>query len=243
MTERRYSSDEVAEIFRRAAEQQDATAQVASAGGPESALAPESGAGMTLADLKEIGREVGIPPELVAQAATSLDRVGHASVRRYLGLPIGVGRTVTLARRLTDAEWERLVVDLRQAFDARGRLHEEGSFKQWTNGNLQALLEPTTDGHQLRLKTLNGASFTWINTGLAMTTFAGLLGIAKMLIPGFGGDSPAVMLIGIMGLALFGLGAIRLPGWARERRRQMEEIAERLSASLSPARPPELPGA
>ena len=36
---------------------------------------------------------------------------------------------------------------------ARGHLSEEGPFRQWTNGNLQALLEPTESGQQLRLKT------------------------------------------------------------------------------------------
>jgi len=30
----------------------------------------------------------------------------------------GVGRTVDLERRLTDAEWDQLVVDLRETFDA-----------------------------------------------------------------------------------------------------------------------------
>jgi len=61
MTERRYSKEEVTAIFQRAAEaRQTARRQ----------LPP--GAGMTLADLKEIGREVGIPANLVAQAARAM---------------------------------------------------------------------------------------------------------------------------------------------------------------------------
>jgi hypothetical protein len=184
---------------------------------------------MTLADLEEIAREVGIPPELVTRAASSLGRAGEASVRRYLGIPIGVRRTVSLGRRLSDTEWERLVVDLRQTFGARGRLREEGSFRQWTNGNLQALLEPTSEGHQLRLKTFNGAAYTWMIAGAATVGLAALVAVLKMLMGGIAAGAGGITLIGLIGLGLFGLGAIRLPGWARLRSRQMEEIAERVT--------------
>src|SRR5205814_7625184 len=139
MADRRYSEDEVSVIFERAAEAQQAVRR---------SLPP--GEGMTLADLQAIGREVGIPAELVDQAARSLEGQGRDATRLFLGLPLGVGRTVDLGRRLTDDEWERLVVDLRETFDARGSIRTDGTLKQWTNGNLQALLEPTAGGHRLR---------------------------------------------------------------------------------------------
>lgn len=37
----------------------------------------------------------------------------------------------------------------------------------------------------------------------------------------------------IMGASMFGLGALRLPGWARLRRKQMEEVAARVAAVAS----------
>lgn len=230
MSQRRYSDEEVAAIFKAAAELQQRAALDSSAGG--AALAPlASSEGMTLDQLREIGREVGIPGDLVAQAAGSLDRSGRSFVRRFLGLPIGVGRTIALPRRLTDAEWERLVVDLRTTFDARGRLSEEGSFRQWTNGNLQALLEPTATGQQLRLKTLKGDAY-------ASMTF-GLLAVAlSPIVLMFSGDGslaanyPQPLLVALAGLAMFAYGALRIPGWARTRKKQMEEIAERVTQAL-----------
>jgi hypothetical protein len=42
-----------------------------------------------------------------------------------------------------------------------------------------------------------------------------------------GGD--ALGFLGALGAMMFGVGALRLPGWARLRRRQMEEIAGRLT--------------
>jgi hypothetical protein len=45
-----------------------------------------------------------------------------------------------------------------------------------------------------------------------------------------------------MGLGMFGFGALRLPGWASLRRRQMEGVAARLALAEGPAAPDRLPG-
>ncbi|MGH7710825.1 MAG: hypothetical protein ACREOG_06050, partial [Gemmatimonadaceae bacterium] len=137
MTERRFSDMEVAAIFERATEAREER---------QRELPASSGEGLTLAELQEIGRDVGISSDLIAHAAQMLDKGGQPTSRTFLGLPIGVGRTVDLDRRLSEDEWERLVVDLRETFDARGTVRREGSLRQWTNGNLQAVLEPTETG-------------------------------------------------------------------------------------------------
>jgi hypothetical protein len=217
-TERRYSENEVAEIFRRASETQEGT---------RAPLASRDG--MTVGALQEIGREVGLSADAIASAARSIDRSGVEGTRRFLGLPLGVSRTIPLDRRLSDSEWESLVVDLRQTFDARGRLKQEGGFRQWTNGNLQALLEPMGDAQQLRLRTTHGAARAWMTAGVAVLAFAAVIGVAALA-----GASPAdgafhrVSSALLVGGVMFLAGAVRLPGWAKERQRQMREIAERL---------------
>lgn len=228
MAERRYTDEETAAIFKAAAELQQAA--LTAPGGE--ALATTAGDGMTLAQLQEIGREVGIPSELVVRAAQGLERRGRASVRRLLGLPIGVGRTVALHRTLTEAEWERLVVDLRETFDARGRLRTDGSFRQWTNGNLQALLEPTPDGDQLRLRTVKGQAYRMLSAGVTMLALDALL-IALRTMTGRVADPGTVALLGAMGLSMIGLAAFRTPWWAKERLRQMEGVANRLTESTA----------
>ena len=223
MTERRYNEAEVEAIFARAtkaAETESAHPQL------------PSGEGMTLGQLQEIGREVGLTPEDVANAAMSLDRAGRQTSRRMLGLTVGVGRTVDLGRKLSDDEWERLVVDLRETFDAKGSQRSEGNFRQWTNGNLQALLEPTQTGHRLRLRTVKGNSLAWMMGGAGMLAVAGLVGAVGWL--GIGNAANMGLerfaLIAAMGIGAFAVGALQLPVWARERRRQMAEIVERITA-------------
>ena len=223
MTERRYSDEEVAAIFERASKSQAGLQRQH----PEHASAQ----GMTLGELQQIGRDVGIPAELVANAAREIDVAGRPTERKYLGLPIGVGRTVELPRRLTDDEWERVVADLRETFDARGSLRSEGSTRMWSNGNLQILLEPTATGQRLRMRTVKGDSRGYISGGIGLV-------VATVLTAGFktmGGDADVGMLAGLssltaLGLAMIGAGTLRLPSWAKTRKRQMEEIAGRTVA-------------
>jgi hypothetical protein len=224
MPDRRYSDEETAAIFKAAVELQQAVSSPV----PGDAPALSAGDGMTLDQLQEIGREVGIPADLVARAAHGLERRGRATVRRFLGLPIGVGRTVSLERELSEQEWQRLVVDLRETFDARGRLREEGAFRQWTNGNLQALLEPTPTGHQLRLRTVKGNAYRAMTFGMAT------VGMSALMLALRAGESlGAVAPIAAAGIGMFAIGAMIVPRWARERQKQMEAVIKRLTDSTS----------
>src|SRR6266516_462606 len=168
MTERRYNDKEIAAIFRAAAEAQQNP--------PHDVPRDE---GFTLTDLQAIGREVSIPSEAIAQAAQALDVRLNATSRTVLGLPIGMARTVDLNRRLTDEEWERLVVQLREVFNARGRTRTEGSLRQWTNGNLQVLLEPTATGHRLRFGTMHGAARAAIGAGFMALGVMAIVALAS----------------------------------------------------------------
>jgi hypothetical protein len=227
MNERRYSEDEVSAIFERAAEAQQAVRRT---------LSP--GEGLTLTDLRAIGHEVGIPAELVDLAARTVDQQGRDATRTFLGLPVGVGRTVDLGRRLTDDEWERLVVDLRETFDARGALRSDGSLRQWTNGNLQALLEPTPSGHRLRLRTVMGGARRMMTAGLSLLGVTATIVVVSAVTGHVAEALAETGSLMVIGAALFAVGAARLPGWASTRRRQMEGVAARLALTTeSPARP------
>jgi hypothetical protein len=220
MTERRFTETEVTEIFERATTHQ--------AGAVRQTLLAE---GMTLAQLQEIGREVGITPEALALAARSVDLDHRSTTRRFLGLPVGVGLTANIGRKLSDDEWQQLVVDLRETFDAKGAVRDEGPFRQWTNGNLQILIEPVPDGNQIRMRTLNEGARLFVGMGLGLVVL-GILGFGAKLAAG--GDTASLLgrflPVDLIGSALAAYGALRIPGWARTRRAQMESIVARLRA-------------
>jgi hypothetical protein len=223
MPERRYSDEEIAAIFKRAAETESTASPVLA-----------EGQGMTLAALQEIGREVGLSPETISQAARSLETTGKPASRSFIGFPIGVGRTMQLDRPLSDAEWGYLVTDLRETFSARGRLKSDGPFRQWTNGNLQALIEPTPSGERLRLQTLAEGPRSLMISGSGIFIVGASLLIAFRLIGELGmftGGGAGVM--AVMGLGMFAVGALPLRGWARRRSAQIEAVIARLAARTS----------
>ena len=224
MTERRYTDAEAAEIFGRAAELEQR---------PTRALAPTEG--MTLAQLQAIGREAGLRPDLVAAAARV---VASESARkaRFLGLPIGVARTIELDRKVDDAEWDDLVARLRQTFDAPGSLRYDGPFRQWSNGNLRVMLEPTPSGHRVRFRTVNGGAQAAITGGLASLAMGGAVAFLSMITvrPEMLGGAG---FLALAGTAMVLTSALRLPSWARRRAGQMDALAEGLASPRDDAGP------
>jgi hypothetical protein len=220
MTDRRYSDDEIAEIFKRATESRAVT--------PRHRSASE---GLSLTELQGIGREVGLTPEAVSLAARSLEQGNGDGVRKLLGFPIGVGETVELGRELSDAEWDLLVVAARETFGARGTLRTDGAFRQWTNGNLQVLLEPTEHGHRVRFRTYNANAKGLMVAGVALAGFPAIAMAAALFTSSANaGALTSIASLMAVGAALFTIGAARLPMWARLRRAQMQRLAAKLEA-------------
>ena len=224
MPDRRYTDEEVAAIFSAAAE-------------PQASPPTLARDGLTLADLQDIGREVGISPEAVAQAARSLELRGQAASRTFLGFPIGVGRTVALNRRVTDEEWERLVVELREIFQAKGKVTSSGSLREWSNRNLHVLLEPQEAGHRLRMRTLKSDARAYMTGGLATVGVSAALAVSSALGGQVGHAIPGIAFLALAGIGMFAGGALRVPSWARRRAEQMEGIASRLTLPPSPSTP------
>jgi hypothetical protein len=139
-----------------------------------------------------------------------------------------VERIVPLARDVSEAEWERMVVDLREVFDARGRTHQEGSSRAWSNGNLQAWLERLDGTARVRLRTVKSTGFQGVIIGSSMVATGIILGSVTYLAKGL--EPGAIAGLGGMvagGLAILGITAVSARQWADRRRQQMNDLAER----------------
>ena len=231
---REYDDDEVRRILDLAVTlEQDAPRALPAPGEGGS----HAGQGLTLAQVQEIAGEAGIDPARVEEAARTLAvRGGPLPRRTEMGLPVAVGRTIELPRALTDREWELLVVELRETFGARGRIRSEGSMREWWNGNLHALLEPTQSGYRLRLGTLSASGVARNRLGV-VALVVGLLGLATVAIPS--GGLYEVLIPAGLGVAALASNFIRLPRWARTREAQMERIARRVAGLLGSAPQPQ----
>ena len=239
-SERRFTEQEVAYILERAAaaEQEEPSGLNARELSDGVSVRPT---GMTLTQLTDVAREAGLSPDAVVRAACEVERGDLVPTQRVtaFGLPVGVGRIVEFSRTVTDPEWERMVVALRETFQARGTARQEGSLRSWNNGNLTAMLEPTANGHRLRLTTHKGDASGMITLGVTMLSIATLMAaivVFKQVSP-MPWWSPGVF-VGI-GLAAIGQSVLRLPRWARTRASQMEAFGEVATRILeeSDARP------
>lgn len=215
--ERNYTEDEVREIFERAASRE-----------PGGLPAPSGETGATLADLQEIGRQVGLEPDRIAEAAATLDASGYLVPRRTSwGMPVSVGRIVELQRPPTDREWELLVAEIRHTFGARGHVVTEGSLREWRNGNLHVAVEPTETGYRLRMGTYKGNALG----SAAMGVGGVLMGLLFLLVMILEGKLARGFFLPAMFFALGGAGlassVIALPRWATQREEQMKYIASR----------------
>lgn len=223
-SKRRYGEGEVREVFARAAEEDRASPPARVEGG------------LTLEELQAVGLEVGLSAERIAVAAADLEALPRTLPRRkLLGIPISAGRVVDLPRELTDREWQFLVAELRATFDAKGEVGAEGGIREWSNGNLHAVLEQTESGHRLRLGTRKGDA---LETTILGVMFAVMSVIVAFVMVADGRTGAALMVPALMGLGGGGVlvaNALRLPRWAGERERQMDQVAAWTQNLLSDA--------
>jgi hypothetical protein len=231
MSDRRYTEEEVALILERAS--QDTPAQ----SDPGKAL--EQARGLSLRDVQAIAAEVGIDVAAVERAALAINRgdLVPAAVRVENGAPIAVSKTIDFGRDIDDRTWARMVVQLQETFSARGKLRTEGAFREWSNGNLRAVLEPTEDGHRLRLSTVNGNARgvrVLGNIGLLATGAAAVVTLAVNSSVGapapHGAPWLGILFPGVMGLAAHLQNYVALRRWGRTRAAQMEALPATLRA-------------
>jgi hypothetical protein len=223
--DRRFDDNEIREILDLAMGQEDAPAKALPAAD-----------GLTLVQLQEVAREVGVAPERIAHAVATFEARGEAVPRdKTFGLPTKVGRIVPLPRSPTDREWELMIAELRTTFGVKGEVTSHGGLREWSSEYLHAFIEPTETGHRLRLVDASAATAGIAVGGLmiafAVMIFLVLLGKgdagAKMAVPGF---------FGVIGASLAVFSARYLPKWASQQERRMEQISKHVAALLAPPR-------
>lgn len=212
MSERRYTEEEVKQIFASAAESE--------------VLESTPSRGMTLAEVQRIGEEAGLSTAAVTAAAVSLDHASQvAVVPRVFGLRDGVAQTVALPRPLDDAAWRQLVAYLRDTFQAQGRESEVRGRQEWRNGNLRVSIEPLGDGALLHMRTRKGGARSLVRTGVALLVGAGVME-GVILAAHAGMATMGALQVGLTGVALTAVGALQLPRWSSERERQFASVAD-----------------
>ena len=223
--ERRYSEKEIAEIFHLASKEQESWRKNQSLS-----------EGLSLSELQQIGEESGITPEFIAQAAAALENnTGFFESESLFGFPLAVSNKILLPRKLTEDEWERLVVDLRETYQKEGAITRDGSFLKWTDGDISVLAEPTGTGYQLRMTTApqrKGATKFVLGLGVAVVLISLIFWVQVFFLGKvqWSTIAPGLFFLVIGMLPLFPL--FFTPKWAERHRTKMEGIAKRLQERI-----------
>lgn len=219
--ERRYNEQEIAAIFEQAAQ-----AQAARQHGPS----PKQG--LTLAELQEVGQEVGLSPEAIAEAVRTVGFPSETTTDRTWGVVKQLARTVNFPEPFSDEDWELLVVDLRDTFGGKGEIKRDGTLREWTYGNVHALVEPTDTGSRLRIEhkattvigNLHGSAM--MGSGALFLTVLFLL--ADKVVPW----GLWAMILGMVacGVVLGMVAYWQSPRWEQEQVAVLEHLAARATA-------------
>ncbi len=119
MDERRFSDRQVREILKRAVEEV-----------PTKALA--SGDGLTLAELKEVGAEVGIDADRMERAVRSLEGDRPTPARRILGASNVLNVERSVRGELGEDDSVDVLASIRRHYGKPGKVSEVGGGLEWS---------------------------------------------------------------------------------------------------------------
>lgn len=226
--ERRFTDQEVARILHRAAELEER----------RPAVMTGAVRGLTLRELHEIGREVGLAPEVLDEAIRALQVSSRAASASALGAPLASKQVWGIPGRLEPEALDRLFRSLEEQVDLTGTLSEALGTVRWTSVSRHKF-ERT-----LQVSVSAGDRGTQIQV---VQRHPGALRAVLHALPGAWGAMAGVIVVGAAGLglgaglAVVGAGAALGVGigrgiWqalARARERDVRRVAGELAAEAS----------
>jgi uncharacterized membrane protein len=209
--ERRYSDDELRRII------EDAT---------RSELQPKEIArqqeGVTLAEIREIAREVGIDPHAVDRAAASLlatESIDAAPSSRAFSRVLH--EETIIPRALTDSEMRLVAMQAERVLGRRGSLYSAGDLVEWRDGRDRLYVGIVRGEQRTRVRVIAD------QTSELFAGSAAIGGLGLILVPTVAGPGVATI-PGLVLLAAAVYGVIRL-FWKQRRnqaRKELEELLE-----------------
>lgn len=193
--------------------------------------------GLTVAQVQEIARDVGLSTEAVQMALVEAasGALRPASLERSLGVPVGLTKDVLLPGALSDAGWDVLVSVLRATFNAHGKESRTGVVREWRNGFLRVAVEPAPAGHRLRMSTRKGGAVR----GPIIGSISSIVYTAALVAAST--SKPALLMLATVPAGLGALCAawpfLTLPKWARTRSAQFDAVAREAAALAAQGEP------
>lgn len=233
MTERRFTEREIARIFERASSIEQAEPDRRSTS--DEALLPDRPRGLTLAQLQEIGREVGIQPEHISRAVAELDRPLPPGLEALWGPP-RVARAIRSVEGPVDEQgMTRLVRIVEERVPAQGTVSEALGAVRWTaherHLDRQVSFEPDDRETLIRVEERYSRAIAGI-VHLLPAGYGVMFGLT-MGLEWVGGTAAGLLGAVVLGLVAFTLGRLVWSAMARRSRARTYALAEELAEVAS----------
>jgi type III secretory pathway component EscS len=115
-----YNEKEIGAILKRAAELSHDDAD-------------SDSVGLSVEELKQLGREAGINPDFILKAATELgSKKSRRSEKNFYGGPVAYENEIVLDREITPSEWEDMLVEMRSCIKDPGVVSARENTFEWT---------------------------------------------------------------------------------------------------------------
>lgn len=239
---RSFSESEARDIFARAARTQRQADAATDASSP----------GLTLQELKEIGRAAGLDPVHIESAATgpALQPVATAQI---LGMPTEVFRTRRITGGVTDEAWEASVDALRQLFGGPGTSGQVGRTREWTSEKSTGVSGGTSTHVRSRALPDGGTEIVIQQRGMranamGLAATSGTLAAFMLMVAVIGAINGnmagpiTALVVAVLAITILGGGFVGMNWWARRCGEHFEAALDRIELLARATKPPEASG-
>jgi len=198
--------------------------------------------GLSLREIEQIAVDLGIAPEHLRAAAIQLENRSSSGMRRRLwGGPFVIDQRRHAESRLTEEQWEQIVLELRRRTGSTGRVDAFGQILEWTRTveDMGYLIEQTQvtisprDNRttiDVRKQFRGGARMAYVLSAIFGVTVAGIFldggGLSDLMNAVIAGGG------GVGGLAV---ARLSLGYWTIRQRERLKELADWLYETISPS--------
>jgi hypothetical protein len=218
-TRKLYGDKDIGRIIKRAAELQE-----------KAGRGDQTGAGVSIAELEQIARDLGIDPSHVRQAASELSGGEEGSSGFSL-----FGQSLIEARRrakgnMSERDWELMVQEIRRVLGSTGETGKLGQALEWKTGDkelvsYQVTASPREGETELQIVSRrDGVTFlTYFVVGLV-----GLFGATAIAAP-FTNPVDWLAATGAFG-GLMGAARLLVGRWSKSQVRILDRLMDKLEA-------------
>lgn len=221
-TKLRFNRDEISLILRRAAELEHKD------------NIKDDGDGLTLEEIQQVSKEVGIDPKFVRKALNDLNSSTPSQTSNILGGPFRYNATVITDEQVNGQLWEDVVAEIRRIHGGIGKTGKLGNTFEWEQrkrevGYIQIALAPKNDQTQISIN----ANYTY--HAIFIYAMSGFLGISLTGLALDGSTWPVLMQFtaGATGLSgSLALGRFYLSSWMKKKRQTYRKLIDRMQSLL-----------